>query len=63
MNCWMDHIQILKGGSLGISNDLIKFWDESIKNKMAEGEHPKNKLHGGGNFFTNIVLLWQSLQV
>ena len=32
---WLDCIQIWYGRSLGISNDLINFWDESIKNKMA----------------------------
>ena len=32
----------------GIFNELIKFWEESIKNKMADGDnfeknsHPKN---------------------
>ena len=27
------------GGSLGISDDLINFWEEFIKNKMADGMH------------------------
>ena len=36
MNHWFDRIQILCSGSLGISNDLINFWGESIKNKMAD---------------------------
>ena len=35
MNRWLDCIQIWYGCSLGISDDLINFWDESIKNKMA----------------------------
>ena len=35
----MDHIQILCGGSLGISDDLINFWEEFIENKMADGGH------------------------
>ena len=35
MNRWLDCIQIWYGCSLAISDDLIKFWDESIKNKMA----------------------------
>ena len=35
MNRWLDCIQIWYGCSLGISNDLINFWDESIKKKMA----------------------------
>ena len=35
MNRCLDCIQIWYGCSLGISDDLINFWDESIKNKMA----------------------------
>ena len=35
MNCWLDGIQILYGFSLGISDALINFWDESFKKKMA----------------------------
>ena len=35
MNRWLDRIHIWYGCSLGISDDLINFWDESIKNKMA----------------------------
>ena len=35
MNRWLDCIQIWYGCSLGISDDLINFWDESIKNKMV----------------------------
>ena len=35
MNRWLDCIQIWYGCSLGISDDLITFWEESIKNKMA----------------------------
>ena len=35
MNCWLDCIQILYGCSLGISDALINFWDESIEKKMA----------------------------
>ena len=35
MNRWLDCIQIWNGCSLGISDDQINFWDESIKNKMA----------------------------
>ena len=37
MNCGLDCIQIWYGCSLGIFDDLTNFWDESIKNKMAEG--------------------------
>ena len=35
MNRCLDCIQIGYGCSLGISDDLITFWDESFKNKMA----------------------------
>ena len=35
MNRWLDCIQIWCGYSLGISDDLINFWDEFIKNKKA----------------------------
>ena len=37
MNRWLDLIRycIWYGCSLGITDDLINFWDESIKNKMA----------------------------
>ena len=35
MNCCLDFIQIWYGCSLGISDDIINFSDESIKNKMA----------------------------
>ena len=36
MNRWLDYIQIWYGCSLVIFDDLISFWDESIKNKMAD---------------------------
>ena len=39
MNSWLDHSKIWCGGSLGITGDLINFWEESIKNKMADGGH------------------------
>ena len=35
MNRWLDCIQIWYGCFLSISDDLISFWNESIKNKMA----------------------------
>ena len=35
MNRWLDCVQILYDCSLGIPDDLINFWDESTKNKMA----------------------------
>ena len=35
MNCCLYCIQIVYDCSIGISDDLINIWDESIKNKMA----------------------------
>ena len=35
MRRWLVCIQIWYGCSLGISDDLINFWDESITNKTA----------------------------
>ena len=35
MNRWFDCIQIWYGCSLGISDDLINFWDKASKIKMA----------------------------
>ena len=31
-------------GTLGISDDLINFWDKFIENKMTDGRHLKKKL-------------------
>ena len=39
MKRWLDRIQISCGGSRGISDDLINFWEDSIQNKMADGGH------------------------
>ena len=39
MNHCLYRIQILCSGSLGIFNDLINFWVESIKQKMADEGH------------------------
>ena len=37
INRWWDiAFQILCGSSLGISDDLINFWEELIKNRMAD---------------------------
>ena len=42
LNRWLDRIQIiLCGGSLGISDDLINSWEESIKN-VHRGHFEKN---------------------
>ena len=35
----MDPIQFFKGGTVGISDDLINFWEEFIQNKMANRRH------------------------
>ena len=40
MNRCLDCIQIWCGGYLGIADDLINFWNESIKNKMAAAAIP-----------------------
>ena len=45
MNHWLDHIQVCCGGSLGISDDLINVWEESIKNKMADEGHFEKNSH------------------
>ena len=36
MNRWLDCIQILYVCSLGISDNLINFWDESIKKRLSQ---------------------------
>ena len=41
MNRWLDCIQIWYGCSPGISDDLINFYDESMKNKMAASAKKK----------------------
>ena len=56
MNRWLDCIQILYGCFLGISDDLVNFGDESIKNKMAAAAI-SNKIDMvvvGGHFFLII---------
>ena len=47
MNRWLDCVQISYDCSLGISEDLINFWDESIKNAAAiEKKWPPQELVG-----------------
>ena len=41
MNRCLDCIQIWYGCSLDISDDLIDFWDEFVKNKMAAAANKK----------------------
>ena len=36
INRWLDFIKYGHNASLDISHDLINFWEESIKNQMAE---------------------------
>ena len=48
---WLDCFQIWSGCSLGTSDDLINFWEESIRNKMAAAAIEKKKF-GGGNLFS-----------
>ena len=36
---WLNRIQIWCGGFLAISDDLITFWEELVKNKTADGGH------------------------
>ena len=56
------HLKIM-AAPLCSYDDAVKFWDESIKNQMADSRHlKKNKLHGGVNFLLRFVLV-QSLQV
>ena len=37
LNRWLDCFQIWCGGFLGISDDLIYFWEKIMKNKMDDG--------------------------
>ena len=60
MNRRLDCIQNWYGCSLGISDDLIIFWDESIKNKMAAAAISKIMdmvVVGGGAFFSHYFLI------
>ena len=36
---WLNRIQYFCGGSLGISDNLINFWENIIESKMADGGH------------------------
>ena len=65
MNCCLDSIQIWYDCSLGISDDVINFWDESIENKMAATAIKKNWHVGSvGHFFTlSLDIDGQSLRL
>ena len=41
MNLWLDRTQISIGGSLGVSDDLINFREESTRNMMADSSPEK----------------------
>ena len=59
MNLWLDCVQISYDCSLGISDDLINFWDESIKNKMLVGTITYEPLLGlHSNFQPFKKLTW-----
>ena len=52
-NSWLDLVIFDRMvGSLGISDDVITFWDGSIKNKMAATAIKKNNWRGGGIIFS-----------
>ena len=57
MNRCLDCIQIWYGCSLGSSDDLINFWDESIKNKMAAAAITKNDMVVVGVIFSHYYFL------
>ena len=52
------HIQICCGGCLGISDDLINFWDESIKKKMADGGQLKKNNHPKSLWARYLMSRW-----
>ena len=56
MNRWLDYIQIWYGCSLDISDDLINFWDESIKNKMAAAAIKEIDMVLVGDIFFSLFL-------
>ena len=56
MNRWLDGIQIWYGCSLGISDDLITFWDESINNNMAAAAIKKIDIVVLGVIFSTLFL-------
>ena len=67
MNHWLDRIQICQGGFIGITDDLINFWDEYMWNKMAHDRQIKQNRHGGGgwgfvvDFFVIFKLLYPKI--
>ena len=59
MNRWLDWYVF----SLGISDRLINFWDESIKNKMTVEAIKKNDMVVVEIIFFSLFLDGQSLRV
>ena len=57
MNRWLDCIQILYGCSLGISDNLLNFWDAFIKNKMAAAAIKKLTGWLWGSFSSSYFLI------
>ena len=58
MNHWLDCIQIWYGYSLGISDDLINFWNESITNKRLPQPLKKIDMVVVGVILTNEFCLF-----
>ena len=56
MNRCLDCIQIWYGFSLGISDDLINFWDESMKKKWPPKPFKKNDMVLVGVIFFSLFL-------
>ena len=64
MNRWLDCVQIWCGFSLGISDDLINFWNKSIENKMAAAQFKKiwqTKMFVGTITYEPLVQLHSNL--
>ena len=57
MNRCLDCMQIWYGCSLGISDDLINFGDESIKNKRLPQPFKKNDMLVVGVIFSHYFLI------
>ena len=57
MNRCLDCIQIWYGCSLGISDDLIIFWDQSIEKNMAAAAIKKNDMVVVGVIFSHFFLI------
>ena len=56
MNCCLDYIQIWYGCSLGISDDLINFWDEFIQKHGCRSHLKKIDMVVVGVIFSHYFL-------